>query len=201
MKRVLVMGVNSPIGRAFWKLCQQKLDSQYQFTFIETKEAVPEGFEKVQPINLTDAESLAPIISENDVLVINVAGWDVDYILDAVMDAIEGHGIRLEKIVFCSVAGVNNEFPSEKITAVSHDFGEFIKQQQYAGKLVDESEIPYTILRPSVIDQNTTTNYQLFDEGQSMQQAKAIRPVAVAQVIYQALSEKQFKNQSIGIGG
>ncbi|GEN95713.1 NAD(P)H-binding protein [Pediococcus ethanolidurans] len=202
MKHVLVMGINSQIGQAFFKLCQQEKNDQLQFNFIEEEKDIPANeLQKVQGIALQNAQQLAPLLQRTDILVINVTGWDIDYILDAVMDAIETHNIQLEKIVFRSVAGVNDEYPLEEIKAVTHDQDEFIKQQQYAGKLVDESEIPYTILRPTNMRNSDQLSYQLIEEGKTMKDAQDVSVDAIAQVLSKAISGNQFKNQSIGICG
>ncbi|WP_412989283.1 NAD(P)-binding oxidoreductase [Pediococcus siamensis] len=201
MKRILVMGVNSKIGQAFYKMCQSEAIPEVQFTFIEEKTQISVASDQVHAVDLQDVSQLAPYLQVADILIINVSGWDVDYVLDAVMDAIEENGIQLEKIIFCSAAGVNGEFPVAQITAVSHDREEFIKQQQYAGKLVDESEIPYTILRPTPLTDTDETTYQLVKEGNSMAQAKKVSPQAVAQVLMMVMQSDHFKNASLGICG
>lgn len=190
MKNILVMGTNNQVGRSLLKQSQDVTNSELKFTFIDNDKV---GFES--------ADQLAPKLQSADILVINTVGWDADYMLDAVMDAIEMQSIKLERIIFRSVAGVDDEYPLDKIQVVAKNQPEFIKQQQYAGKLVDESEIPYTILRPTNIEETANQQYQLIKEGQPMQTAKNVSAVAVAQVIIKAVLTDDLVNQSIGICG
>lgn len=201
MKQVLVMGVGDRVGQAFFEACQGEKNNELQFNFIEEEGNIPAGFQNIQVVDLQDAEQLTAHLTPADILVINVSGWDVDYVLDAVMDAIEVHRIKLEKIIFRSVAGVNAEYPIKNIQTVTHDQEEFVKQQQYAGKLVDESEIPYTILRPTNVLDSTDLSYRLVNEGTTMDSAKDVGAKAVAKVILETVKSDQYKNQSIGICG
>ncbi|AMV60547.1 putative nucleoside-diphosphate-sugar epimerase [Pediococcus damnosus] len=196
MKRVLVMGINNLVGQALLEMIKKIDDSELQFMFIDNDVAG-----KNAKIDFQSADQLAPKLKLADILVINTVDWDADYMLDAIIDAIEMQTINLDKIIFRTVAGVNDEYPLEKIQIAKKDPVEFIKQQQYAGKLVDESEIPYTIIRPSNIAETTGPDYKLIEEGQSMQDAKDVSAHSVAKVMMQAIQTNDLLNQSIGICG
>jgi len=114
------------------------------------------------------------------------------------VDAIDQHKITPTKIVMLAVAGINDEVNPEKLEQrFGHQFGDTILAYQYAVKMIDELELPYTIIRAAQVVADKTTSV-ISNEGQPVQGTKIGAAVLVDLIVSAALTD-QYLNQSIGI--
>ena len=97
-----------------------------------------------------------------------------------------------------STAGIDNELTEEVTYPDVDNNKEYLNQQRYAVKLVDEYEIPYTILRPVEIVDEQTGELDVIDEGISMQYGR-VSADNVANTAVKVVEYQQFINQSIGL--
>lgn len=167
--------------------------------------------------------ALLPLLDENDDISYHVFSGDlqssgdylqqlkdVDWILAAVgvkdadldfeslFDAIDEVAPHISHFIMLSYAGVDDE-----LTAPIHyrdvaDPTEFIKQQRYAIKIVDESEIPYSIVRMVTLTDGPRTEYDLYNEGVKMP-AGQVAASNVADLVFDMLVNQKLINRSVGI--
>ncbi|MBD5807135.1 saccharopine dehydrogenase related protein [Lactobacillus sp. 0.1XD8-4] len=102
------------------------------------------------------------------------------------------------KIVMLSIAGTADDATVDQLQAW---YGKQARQavfaHQYAIKMIDELELPYTIIRTLPIS-NSETNVEIINEGHPLS-GQRIGLKQVAQVIERAVTTDDFRNQSIGI--
>ncbi|EHO45332.1 NAD(P)-binding oxidoreductase [Lentilactobacillus kisonensis] len=123
---------------------------------------------------------------------------DVDLDFEALFDGIDDVQPPISHFVMLSYAGVDDELPVQPSYENVKNLTEFIKQQRYAIKIVDESEIPYSIIRvPKLIDR-ANSKYQLFNEGEAMPNGE-VSNEAVARLVLAAFKDNQLINRSVGI--
>lgn len=118
--------------------------------------------------------------------------------MEALFEAVDEIQPPISDIVMLSYAGVDDELDGSVEYPDVKDQEEFIKQQRYAIKIVDESEIPYSIVRMSQLKDMHTTHYELYNEGSKMP-VRTVSPQAVAKLAYEMLIEQKLINHSIGI--
>lgn len=120
---------------------------------------------------------------------------------DAVFDlvtAIDQGAVKPRKIIMLAVAGINDEVES---TRLQQRFGQqcsdVILAYQYAVKMIDELELPYTIIRAAKTVTKTTTSV-ISNEGQPVVGTQ-IGSSELSQLIVKTVLTDQYLNQSIGI--
>lgn len=102
------------------------------------------------------------------------------------------------KIVMLSIAGTADDATNQQLQEwYGKQATQIVFAHQYAIKMIDEFELPYTIVRALPIISNETT-LKIVDEGKSLQ-GERIGMAQVAQVIKRAVTTDDFKNQSVGI--
>lgn len=102
------------------------------------------------------------------------------------------------KIVMLSMAGTADD---ADISQLKKWYGksaqEYLWAHQYAVKMIDEFELPYTIVRALPI-MATTTKAKITAEGQSIT-GTGVSEQALAKVLSQVLDSDQYDGQSIGV--
>lgn len=102
------------------------------------------------------------------------------------------------KIVMLSIAGTADDANEDQLKRwYGKQALQAVLAYQYAIKMIDEFEIPYTIIRTLPIGSSAAA-VRLVDEGQSMV-GKKVGERQVAQTVLQVLTSSEFDNHSIGI--
>ncbi|TLQ04458.1 NAD(P)H-binding protein [Pediococcus stilesii] len=131
-----------------------------------------------------------------DVLYIDMIHIGMDEEFEQLADRIEDGKIKIRKIVFLATAGMDKEISPEWL-GDGRQVKELILEVQYVAKLVDETEIPYTILRPVEV-QDEVQEVEIIAEGEKIVNAKVSKK-GLENLIKQAILTDDYLNQSIGI--
>lgn len=131
-----------------------------------------------------------------DVLYIDMIHIGMDEEFEQLVDRIEDGKIKIRKIVFLATAGMDKEISPEWL-GDGRQVKELILEVQYVAKLVDETEIPYTILRPVEV-QDEVQEVEIIAEGEKIVNAKVSKK-GLENLIKQAILTDDYLNQSIGV--
>lgn len=102
------------------------------------------------------------------------------------------------KIVMLSLAGTADDASEQQLRQwYGKQAMQFVFAYQYAIKMIDEFELPYTIIRSIPLSEKEIPT-QTVTEGEPLTGEK-VGINQVAQVIERAVTTDEFKNQSIGI--
>lgn len=103
------------------------------------------------------------------------------------------------RIVMLAAAGICDDVDSTGLKSLDgDDYHQVIFAHQYAVKMVDELEIPYTVIRVPQIITRPATGVVLTKENQPLRSLKVSQDY-LAHTLAQAMTSDQFLNQSIGI--
>ncbi|MBU9789347.1 SDR family oxidoreductase [Lentilactobacillus sp. IMAU92037] len=182
MKKLLILNENNPVVPQFEKL----LAADPQISYEEYQG------------NLQDVMGYAKRLKDVDWIFSAVGPLDVDLDFGELFDAIDEVQPPLSHFVMLSYAGVDDELKTVPVYEGVKDSKEFIKQQRYAIKIVDEAEIPYSIIRMTKLTDQAGLNYQLFNEGTTMPYGE-VSSGAVAKLSFEMFDNNDFINRSVGI--
>lgn len=181
MKKVLIIGNFHQLGQKVY----DKLSNQYEVNLLDG-------------IDFEDVSVYADNLEGVNVIYTFLGPHDVDLQISAVIQALDRVNPPLEQFIMLSTAGIDNELTEEVTYPDVDNNREYLNQQRYAVKLVDEYEIPYTILRPVKIIDNLSGELDIIDEGISMQYGH-VSADSVANTAAKVVEYGQFINQSIGL--
>ena len=100
--------------------------------------------------------------------------------------------------ILCWLPTVNDDATNQQLQEwYGQQATQAVLAHQYAVKMIDEFELPYTIIRALPIT-NEETSLKVVSEGNPLE-GKEIGLGQVAQIIEQAVTTDDFRNQSIGI--
>lgn len=112
--------------------------------------------------------------------------------------ALDQHSINPQKIVMLAVAGINDEVEPTKLQQrFGAQYKDTVLAYQYAVKMIDELELPYTVIRAVKAVPEPTTSV-VSNEGQPVLGTRISRR-KLSLLITETVLTDQYLNQSIGI--
>lgn len=185
MRRILVLGEHHLIAQRLFK--QLQACSNVQVSMLTTSQ-------------LHDHQKLPQILAPFDTWASFLGPHDVDLAFEALFTASDVSQPPLKQILMLSTAGIDHEVIHGQLKyAGINNLKEYFNEQRYAIKLIDESEIPYTILRPvNITTEQSSSPLQIIEEGHLV----PVGSVSVDNIV--KLSEKillqpAYLNQSIAL--
>ncbi|KRN02722.1 saccharopine dehydrogenase related protein [Levilactobacillus senmaizukei DSM 21775 = NBRC 103853] len=137
-------------------------------------------------------------LQDNPVVVSTLVGMDVDLVFEALFDAQYHQRLTLQRFVMLSTAGVDQEVSGQLDYPDISDVKEYLNQQRYAAKLVDEAEFPYTILRPVTLNDDAVGQAKIIREGETVP-AGFVSRETVAQIAVKIAQTGGYDYQSLAI--
>lgn len=134
----------------------------------------------------------------NDVTTIysNLGDRHVNTFAKALLSAIKTTKNNV-KIVWLAGAGIENE-STGKVAQISQMDQTILSEQQNAAKMIAQSGITYTILRPVLLNNGPLKPFKIYQSNVKIPEQFVSRKT-VAKIALDASTTTQFNNQSIGI--
>jgi len=148
--------------------------------------------------DLATEETYVAPLQDSPIIFSALSGMDVDLAFEALFDAQYHQRLQLTRFVMLSTAGVDQEVTGDLTYPGIDNVKEYLNQQRYAAKLVDEAEFPYTILRPVTLTAEAGTKPQIIKEGEPVPAGNVSRET-VAQVAVDLLQNGGYDYQSLAI--
>ena len=133
-----------------------------------------------------------------------VLGWLPDFSapdlgVEKLVAAVDANPVAPQKIVMLSPAGTADDADLDQLISwYGANASTLLGDALYAVKMVDELELPYTVIRTlPVVRQGG--GQKLSPEGEPMQ-GQATNQAVLAHLFGTALQTAQYQNQSIGLG-
>ncbi|UQS84778.1 SDR family oxidoreductase [Apilactobacillus apisilvae] len=183
MKKILILGGQKPVAKKVMSLFKNNHD--YELTHLDDVQFDNEG-------------SYVDVVKDVNIIYSFLGPTDVDLAFEALFSALDEAKPPLKQFVMLSTAGIDNELVDDVTYENVDSKKEYLNEQRYAVKLVDEYEIPYTILRPVKMTDEQHGKLSVIDEGQKMNYGK-VSFDNVADVAYNVVEKQEFINQSIGL--
>ncbi|MFC6260973.1 NAD(P)-binding oxidoreductase [Levilactobacillus fujinensis] len=199
MTTYLIVGA-TPLGQL---VAQQLIDLQAGTVRIlhDTADDLPASITAKATVfsgDLTKEATYDDALKDAPVIFSALEGMDVDLAFEALFDAQYHHQLKLTRFIMLSTAGVDQEVSGELTYPGIDDSKEYLNQQRYAAKLVDEAEFPYTILRPVTLVATAASEPQIIKEGNAVP-AGTVSQMTVAQVVVDLLQNGGADYQSLAI--
>ncbi|USS85982.1 SDR family oxidoreductase [Fructilactobacillus cliffordii] len=146
---------------------------------------------------LTEADTYAQLPPQLAAVVVTAGPNDVDLVVEAVDAVLQRQRVMVQRWILVSAAGIDGEVQgSLKYPGVTN-VAEYLREQRYAIKLIDETELPYLIIRPGRLVAEKQSPAQLFNEGESVP-AGVVSYETISNLIKAGLQGK-YQNQSIAV--
>ncbi|MFD1417981.1 NAD(P)H-binding protein [Companilactobacillus keshanensis] len=166
MKNILILGANGRVA----KIVEQRLldESDAQLTLVLRKsnrlKIINNDREKVVEGDVTDSKLLTSVMAKQDVVYANLAG-DMKLLAEVIVKSMDTN--QLKQLIWITGSGLYHETPDPFGSWVENTVGHAAKEDtRKAAKIIEESDLQYTIIRAAVMIDDNDIDYELTQKGE-----------------------------------
>ncbi|MEA2489339.1 MAG: hypothetical protein QOH21_1131 [Acidobacteriota bacterium] len=138
---------------------------------------------------MLDVERLKEAMAGQDVVYANLAG-DLERMARCIVEAMHATGVR--RLIFISSMGIYDEVPGEK-------HGSILDPYRKSAKVIEDSDLDYTILRPAWFTDADEIDYETTQKGEPFRGSVVSRKSVAALVVKLAQSPVLEVCRSLGV--
>lgn len=199
-KTIAIIGASSRIGMATIALTLEQTDYHlHLFLRNQAKLAnldLPADRVTIFEGSATDTASLLPAIQTADHVFVSLEGA-MDTFAKAVLTVMQEAGVS--KLTFVTTLGIFNEVPGEFGRWIQANMAGYLAPYQAAVKLIEASNVDYTIIRPGELTNGADTSYVLTERDQVFKGRYCTRRSVAQLALDSFMTPDIFKNRNVGI--
>jgi uncharacterized protein YbjT (DUF2867 family) len=194
LTRVLILGAYGQIARVATDLFLQETDAQLTLYLRKAKRlkalAHPDRVRVVEG-DVLDIKTLTAAMSGQDVVYANLAGA-LEQQARCIVQAMQETGVK--RLLFISSMGIYDEIPGERQ-------GRILDPYRNAARVIESSDLDFTILRPAWLDDYDEIDYGTTRKGESFMNAAAtVSRKSVADLVVRLATTPNLEiHQSLGV--
>ena len=191
MRNILILGANGQVARRAIELFLNETDVEltlYLRNSGRLRSVDPERARVIEG-DVLDTGKLKQAMAGQDVVYANLAG-DLEQQAKSIVKAMHEAGVR--RLVFISSMGIYDEVPGEK-------HGSILDPYRKAAKVIEDSGLDYTILRPAWFTDVDEVDYETTQKGEPFKGSIVSRKSVAALVVKLAVSPEQEVRRSLGV--
>lgn len=190
MKKVLILGASGSLANVVIPVLLE--DLEMELTLFSRHVNQLENFEntrvKIIQGDVMNKNLLEHAMQGQDIVYANLAG-NLVALANNVIKAMDQKNVK--RLIWISSMGIYGE------TGEDHDHA--LQPYRQSAKLVEESNLDYTIIRPAWFTNSQEIDYKLTRKGESFQ-GKQISRRSIAALIYKLVSKPEYAiRESLGV--
>jgi uncharacterized protein YbjT (DUF2867 family) len=191
MRNVLILGANGSVARVAIDLFLKETDATLTLYLRDPRKLKKTDSDRVRVIqgNVLDTAKLEEAMAGQDVVYANLAG-DLKRQAASIVKAMNGTGLR--RLIFISSMGIYGEVPGQKYRSVLDPYRD-------SARVIEESDLDYTILRPAWFTDADEVNYETTQKGEPFRGSIVSRKSIAALVVKLAQSPQLEVRRSLGV--
>lgn len=201
MAKVLILGANGKIARLAEHIFVDTTDTDLRlylrnagrlkdFADSHTLVEAVEG-------DATNVPTLIEAMKDVDMVYANLAGGNIEDEAKAVVEAM--HAEKKTRLVWISTLGIYDEVPGKFGEWNNKTLGNYITTYAAAAKVIEDSDLDYTIIRPAWLTDKPEVDYEVTQKGEAFKGTEVSRR-SIAQVVVDISQDPdKYKRESIGV--
>lgn len=194
--RILIIGANGSVAKIATQGFLQGSDVKLRLFLRNATRLKALESARVEVIegNATDKVALKNAMKDIDVVYANLAG-DLPQMAEAIIASMRESGIK--RLIWISTYGVYGEIPNTNLANIMAYIGPYIN----AVKIIESSNLDYTIIRPQWFSNADEIDYELTKKGEVFKNPDAkISRKSIAHLVMRLCLERDFGiKESFGI--
>jgi uncharacterized protein YbjT (DUF2867 family) len=189
---ILILGAYGDVARLATELFLKRTDARltlYLRNASRLKLSGPAKRVRIVEGDVLDAQTLKAATAGQDVVYANLAG-DLEQQARCIVQAMTETGVR--RLIFISSMGIYDEVPGEK-------FGGVLDPYRESARIIEASDLDYTILRPAWFTDDDEIDYETTQKGEPFKGRVVSRKSVAALVVKLAESPDMEARRSLGV--
>ena len=199
MVKVLILGANGQIARlATAQLVDAKADFRLFLRNANRLQSEKTGRAEIIDGDAANVADLTQAMAGVDVVYANLAGHNIEQQAKSVVAAMTQTGIK--RLIWVSTLGIYDEVPG-KFGQWNHQMLDdgYLPTYAAAAKVIEASELDYTIIRPAWLDNKDEVDYELTQKGEAFKGTEVSRKSVATYIVHLINNPSEQVRRSVGI--
>ncbi|MGK4179409.1 SDR family oxidoreductase [Lapidilactobacillus dextrinicus] len=199
MVKVLILGANGQIARlATAQLVDAKADLRLFLRNANRLQSEKTGRAEIIDGDAANVADLTQAMVGVDVVYANLAGHNIEQQAKSVVAAMTQTGIK--RLIWVSTLGIYDEVPG-KFGQWNHQMLDdgYLPTYAAAAKVIEASELDYTIIRPAWLDNKDEVDYELTQKGEVFKGTEVSRKSVATYIVHLINNPSEQVRHSVGI--
>ncbi|MFC6175752.1 SDR family oxidoreductase [Companilactobacillus huachuanensis] len=201
MAKVLILGANGKIARLAEHIFVDTTDTDLRLYLRNAGRLkdFADSHKLVETVegDATDVAGLSESMEDVDMVYANLAGGNIVDEAKAVVEAM--HAEKKTRLVWISTLGIYDEVPGKFGKWNNETLGNYITTYAAAAKVIEDSDLDYTIIRPAWLTDKPEVDYEVTQKGEAFKGTEVSRR-SIAQIVVDIFQDPdKFKCESIGV--
>lgn len=201
MKNVLIIGAAGSIAKLVVKNLVNAPDVHLTL-LLRHPEKLDKNIQaskqlKIVQADVLDSEAVAEAAKGQDVVYANLYGANLGKQAQSVVRALDAAGTK--RLIWISANGIYGEIPGEYGKWNARVLGSTLTAYAEGAKVVEESELDYTIIRPSWFQDDDEIDYEKTQKGEPFRGTEISRKSVADYVTHLIHHPEQDRHASVGI--
>ena len=199
MTRVLVLGANGKIARRATQIYLDSTNNSLRL-YLRNPARLRDIDNRLVEIvggDTTDENTLVESMKDVDVVYANLAGGNIKEQAETIVEAM--HATGLKRLIWISTLGIYDEVPGKFGEWNNKTLGSYITNYASAAKVIEDSDLEYTIIRPAWLTDKDEVDYETTQKGEAFKGTEVSRKSVAQLVVDITQAPDKFNRESIGV--
>ncbi|KRK80897.1 SDR family oxidoreductase [Companilactobacillus nodensis] len=199
MTRVLVLGANGKIARRATQIYLDSTNDSLRL-FLRRPERLQDIDNRLVEVvggDTTDTEKLVASMKDVDTVYANLAGGNIEDQAKSVVEAMHSAGVK--RLIWISTLGIYDEVPGKFGEWNNSTLGSYITTYAAAAKVIEDSDLEYTIVRPAWLTDKDEVDYETTQKGEAFKGTEVSRKSVAQLVVDITQAPDKFNRESVGV--
>ncbi|MFD1471868.1 SDR family oxidoreductase [Companilactobacillus mishanensis] len=199
MADVLILGANGQIARLSENIFLSDTGDDLKLYLRRADRLRDLANDRVELIDgdATDVDKLVESMKDVQMVYANLAGNNIEDQAKAVVEAMGKAGVS--RLVWISTLGIYDEVPGKFGKWNNETLGDYITRYAAAAKVIEGSDLDYTVIRPAWLTNKDEVDYETTQKGEAFKGTEVSRK-SIAQIVVDiAQVPSKFSKESIGV--
>lgn len=199
MTRVLVLGANGKIARRATQIYLDSTNDSLRL-YLRRPERLRDIDNRLVELvggDSTDTEKLVESMKDVDVVYANLAGGNIEDQAKSVVEAMHSAGVK--RLIWISTLGIYDEVPGKFGEWNNSTLGSYITTYAAAAKVIENSDLEYTIVRPAWLTDKDEVDYETTQKGEPFKGTEVSRKSVAQLVVDITQAPDKFSRESVGV--
>ena len=200
MVKVVVLGAHGQVAQIAERFMFADKDVKTSLFLRDAKRMADKANEAtIFEGSATDAAQLEKAMKGQDIVYANLGGKDdIDLEAEATIEAM--HNANVKRLIWISTLGIYDEVPGKFGEWNKETLGDYITEYAKAAKRIEDSDLDYTIIRPTWMTDKNEVDYEKSKKGEEIKDTEVARKSVAAYIYHLIKNPKEDVRESIGLG-
>ncbi|MCD2423237.1 SDR family oxidoreductase [Niabella pedocola] len=194
--KVLILGAGGAIARHVISALQKNSDIVLTLFARNAEQLHVESSAKIIEGDVLNKEDIGTAVKGQDIVYANLSG-PVDQMARSIVATMNTHGVR--RLIFVTALGIYNEVTGEFGEWNNRMIGAELVRYRKAADVIENSDLDYTIVRPSWLTNKDETDYETTQKGEAFRGTEVARKAVGTYIAAIILHPGKDVKASVGV--